>query len=148
MNPTYAPIQYYSVLKSCMIFFIIQALVVIVFFQDIWYADIPYRFLMLFINIAISVFFGWRLYKQRYHLSFSYDDRGFTLKKGSKEEISRKWSEFSKVSLVRTEQGDFSIRLQNGDSFDLHVAKLKLNPYDFRTEATKLVEASQKKKSL
>jgi hypothetical protein len=78
---------------------------------------------------------------------FSYDENGFKLRQGNKEEISHKWSEFSKASLVRTEQGDFTIRLENSSSFDIPASKLKLNPYDFRTEATNLVEASQKKKA-
>jgi hypothetical protein len=101
---------------------------------------------MLSINIGISIFFGWRLYKQLYHLVFSYDENGFKLRRGNKEEISHEWGEFSKVSLSRNEQGDFIIRLENSDSFDIPASKLKLNPYDFRTEATKLVEASQKRK--
>lgn len=147
MSPTYSPIQYYDLLKSCMIFFIIQAVIVILFFSEIWYSEIPYRLLMLSINIAISAVFGWRLYKQRYHPVFSYDDRGFTLKQGNKEETGHKWSEFSKVSLIRTEHGDFSIRLHNSDFFDLPTSKLKLNPFDFRSEVTKLVEASQKKEN-
>jgi hypothetical protein len=128
-----------------MIFFIIQAIIVILFFSEIWYSEIPYRLLMLSINIAVSAVFGWRLYKQRYHLILSYDDSGFTLKRGNKEEARHRWSEFSKVSLIRTEQGDFSVRLQNSDFFDIPTSKLKLNPFDFRSEATKLVEASQKK---
>jgi hypothetical protein len=147
MSRTYAPVNVFNLLKACIIFFVVQALITIVFFQPIWYSELAYRFLLLLINIAISVFFGWRLYKQRYHLVFSYDDVGFTLKQGSKEEMHRTWGEFSKVSLVRTEQGDFSIKLENGDSFDLPVSKIKLDPYDFRTEATKLVETSQKRKS-
>jgi hypothetical protein len=102
---------------------------------------------MLSTNIGISTFFGWRLYKQRYHWVFSYDEKGFKLKEGNKEEISHKWSEFSKVTLSRNERGDFIIRLENSDSFDIPTSKLKLSPYDFRTEATKLVEASRKKKS-
>jgi len=146
MSPTYSPIQYYNLLKSCMIFFIIQAIIVILFFSEIWYSQIPLRLVMLSINIVISALFGWRLYKQRYHLVFSYDDNGFTLKQGNKEDTRHKWSEFSKVSLIRTEQGDFSVRLHNSDFFDLPTSKLKLNPFGFRSEAEKLVEASQKKK--
>lgn len=147
MSPTYAPIQISSLLKSCVIFFAIQAVIVIVLFSSIWSSAISYRVLMLSINIGLSIFFGWRLYKRRYHLVFSYDQNGFKLKQGNKEETSHKWSEFSKVSLVRTQQGDFSINLENGEPFDLPASKLRLNPYDFRTEATKLIEANQKKKS-
>jgi len=147
MSPTYSPIRYYDLFKSFMIFFIIQAVILFVLFPSIWYAPMIYRLIMLFINILISSVFGWRLYMQRYHTVFSYDSKGFLLQQGMKEEIEHKWSEFSGVTLIRTEQGDFSIRLHNGDSFDLPTSKLKLNPFDFREEATKLVEANQKKES-
>lgn len=147
MSPTYTPIQINSLLKSFVIFFIIQAAVVIVFLWGIFGFDISYRLLMLSINIGSSAFFGWQLYKKRYRLVFSYDEKGFMLKEGNKEEISHKWGEFSKVTLSRNERGDFIIKLENSDSFDIPASKLKLNPYDFRTEATKLVAASLKKKS-
>lgn len=147
MSPTYSAIRYYDMLKSCMIFFIIQAFIVFLFFPPVWDYPVYYRLLTLSMNIIISVFFGWHLYKQRYHIIFSYDDEGFILKKGKKEEISHKWSEFSKVSLIRTEHGDFSLRLHNSDFFDLPVSKLKLNPFEFRTEATRLMEANKRKKS-
>ncbi|NWG10219.1 hypothetical protein HXY33_00455 [Candidatus Bathyarchaeota archaeon] len=147
MSPTYSPVQINSLLKSFVIFFIIQAGIVIVFFPSIWSLDISYRLLMLSINIGLSAVLGWQLYKKRYRLIFSYNDNGFKLKQGSQEEISHEWGEFSKVSLSRNEQGDFIIRLENSNSFDILVSKLKLNPYDFRTEATRLVQASQKRKS-
>jgi hypothetical protein len=148
MGPVHSPIQYYSVLKSCVIFFMVQAIAVLLFFSYIWETPMAYRFLMLFINIAISAVLGWQLYKQRYHLVFSYDGKGFTLKQGYKEEIGHKWSEFSKVSLIRTEYGSFSVRLQrDSDHFDLPVSKLRLNPFDFRWEAMKLIEANRKKQS-
>jgi hypothetical protein len=147
MSHIYSPIQFYSLLKSCMIFFVVQAVVVVLFFSSIWVSPPLYRIVMFLINIAISVFLGWRLYKQRYHLILSYDNKGFTLKQGRKEEISHEWSEFSGVSLIRTEQGDFSIRLStNGDPFDLPASKFKLDPFGFRWDVTKLVEASRKEK--
>jgi hypothetical protein len=130
-----------------MAFFIVQAIIVIFLFPEIWASAIFYRVLMLSINIAVSIFFGWRLYKQRYHMIFSYDEKGFTLKKGRKEEASHRWSEFLDVSIVRTEQGDFSIRLHNKEPFDLPISKLKLDPFNFRSEATKLVKANQIGKS-
>jgi hypothetical protein len=130
-----------------MIFFVVQAIIVLLLFSNVWYSPVVYRLLMLFINIAISGIFGWRLYKQRYHLVFSYDEKGFTLKQGNREEISHNWSDFSKVSLISSEQGGFSIRLYDSDFFDLPTSKLKLDPFSFRLEATKLVEVSQKKKT-
>lgn len=148
MSHTYSPIQYYGVLKSCVIFFAVQAVVVLLFFSFIWQSPTSYRFLTLFINVAISVVLGWRLYKQRYHMTFSYYDAGFKLKEGYNKDISHNWSEFSRVSLIRTEYGSFSVRLHyDSDHFDLPVSKLRLNPFDFRWEVIRLLEASHNKEN-
>jgi hypothetical protein len=125
-----------------MIIFILQALAYIFLFPVI--TDPIPRFLILSLNVLISVFLGWRLYKRMYHMVFTYDNKGFTLQKGNKEEANRRWKEFSKVSLVRTEQGDLSVRLyKNAEFFDLPTSKLKLNPFDFRLEVMRLVSANR-----
>ena len=144
MSSTYAPTQVYSLFKSVMIVFVLQAVVVL--FAP-FVAEMLVRFSILVVNIIISVLLGWRLYKALYHIVFTYDDEGFTLKKGRKEVDSHKWNEFSKVSLFRTESGELSIRLyQDSEYFDLPASKLKLNPFTFRQEVTKLVSVSKSKK--
>jgi len=78
---------------------------------------------------------------------FTYDDEGFTLKKGQGEEVKCNWNDFSQVSLFRTEYGELAIRLYaNEEFFDLPASKLKLNPFDFRLEVMRLVSAGQGKK--
>ncbi len=144
MSRVASPVQYYNLFKSFMRFFIIQAIIVL--FTPI-IIDLILRFLILGLNLVISAVLGWRLYKRMYHMTLAYDDRGFTLKKGKSEETSRRWKEFSQVSLIRTEYGDFSIRLhQNSEFFDLPASKLKLNPFDFRLEIMRLVSGSEGKK--
>lgn len=77
---------------------------------------------------------------------FTYDDEGFTLKKGKGEEVKRKWKDFSKVSLFRTEYGELAVRLYINEEFlDLPMSKLKLNPFDFRLEAMRFVSSSKSK---
>ena len=145
MSQTFAPLQLYNLFKSCMIIFLLQALAYI--FLAPFMTDPIIRFLILSLNVLISVFLGWRLYKRMYHMVFTCDKNGFTLKKGNGKEASYRWKEFSKVSLVRTEQGDFSIRLyKNTDFFDLPTSKLKLNPFDFRLEVMRSVSASTDKR--
>ena len=144
MSQTFAPLQLYNLFKSCMIIFLLQAVVVL--FTPI-ILEPTLRFLILVLNVLISVFLGWRLYKRMYHMVFTCDKNGFTLKKGNGKEASYRWKEFSKVSLVRTEQGDFSIRLyKNSDFFDLPTSKLKLNPFDFRLEVMRSVSGSTDKR--
>lgn len=77
----------------------------------------------------------------------TYDNMNFTLKKGKKEEVNYKWKEFSRLSLFRSEEGDFSVRLyKDSDFFDLPASKLKLNPFKFRSEVMQLVFPGRDKK--
>lgn len=144
MSPPYAPIQIYNLFKSVMIIFVLQAVVVLV---APFFPEQIVRFSILVVNVVISILLGWRLYKSLYHMIFTYDDEGFTLKKGRKEVYSYKWNEFSKISLFRTESGELSVRLyHNSEYFDLPASKLKLNPFTFRQEVLKLVSTSKSKK--
>ena len=143
MSHTYAPIQMYNLFKSVMIIFALQAVVVLI---APFFPEQIVRLSILVVNVIISVLLGWRLYKALYHMIFTYDDEGFTLKKGRKEVNSYKWNEFTKVSLFRTESGELSVRLyRDSEHFDLPASKLKLNPFTFRHEVTKLVSVSKDK---
>jgi len=127
-----------------MIVFVLQAVVVLI---APFFSDQIVRVSILIVNVIISVLLGWRLYKSLYHTVFTYDNEGFTLKKGRKDVNSYKWNEFSKVSLFRTESGELSVRLyRDGEHFDLPASKLKLNPFTFRQEVTKLVSGSKGEK--
>jgi len=145
MSRTFASTRLGSLLKSCMIVFLIQ--VAIVLFIIPYTPELLIRLSVLIMNVFISVVLGWRLYKRVYHLVFIFDEDGFTLKKGRKEVNNYKWNEFSKVSLFRTESGELSVRLyQDSEYFDLPASKLKLNPFTFRHEVTKLVSESKETK--
>jgi len=147
VSQTLAPVQWYGFLKSCVIVFLIQA--VIVFLAPVM-IDVPigFRLMILVVNLLVSVTLGWPLYKRIYHMVFTYDDKTFMLRKGKKEEISHKWEEFSRVSIIRTEEGSLSLRLyRNEEFFDLPASKLKLNPFDFRFEVMKLVSSDKIKKA-
>lgn len=146
MSQTHAPVQLYDLFKSCMIIFLLQAAIVLLT-TTIGVVDVTLRFLILLLNVVVSGLLGWQLYKRTYHMVFTYDNTGFTLRKGKKEENSQKWSEFFKVSLVRNESGGFSVRLyHNSEFFDLPASKLKLNAFDFRVDVTKLVAAGKNRR--
>ena len=144
MSPTYAPTQMYNLFKSVMIIFVLQAVVVLI---APFFLELIVRFSILVVNVVVSIVLGWRLYKALYHMVFTYDDEGFTLKKGRKEVNNYKWNEFSKVSLFRTESGELSVRLyRDSEYFDLPASKLKLNPFTFRQEVMKIVSVSKGQK--
>lgn len=143
MKEKRSPIQVYYLFKSFVIMFMIQA--VIVFFTPlgltaaIWYQ-------ILAVNLIVGGVLGWFLYKQWYHIEFSYDEYGFQSRKGKTPSVNAKWSEFYRVSLARNEYGEFSVRLyRNGDWFEIPVSKLKINPFHFRLQ---VMEFTQKAMAL
>jgi hypothetical protein len=138
MKEKRSPIQVYYLFKSFVIMFMIQA--VIVFFTPlgltaaIWYQ-------ILAVNLIVGGVLGWFLYKQWYHIEFSYDEYGFQLRKGKTPSVNAKWSEFYRVSLARNEYGEFSVRLyRNGDWLEIPVSKLKINPFHFRLQVTEFTQ--------
>lgn len=68
-------------------------------------------------------------------MSFEFDSIQFDFRQGSKTILKGRWSDFKRVSLVRTEHGGMSIKLySDGDSVDIPVSKLKIDPFKFRAE--------------
>lgn len=138
MSKLHSPIQYLDLFKSCIIVFAIQALIVIL---SPWGIVATFRWHILTLNFIVSLIIGWHLYKRFYHPVFSYNDEGFTLKRGRSWEASYKWSDFSNISLIRSERGEFSIRLYRGeDFFNLPVSRLKLDPFQFRSELMEFIK--------
>jgi hypothetical protein len=138
MKEKRSPIQVYYLFKSFVIMFMIQA--VIVFFTPlgitaaVWYQ-------ILAVNLIVGGVLGWFLYKQWYHIEFSYDEDGFQLRKGKAPSVNAKWGEFYRVSLVRNEYGEFSVRLyRNGDWLEIPVSKLKINPFHFRLQVMEFTQ--------
>lgn len=143
----HSPIQLYNLSKSIIIVFAIQA--VIVFLSPREILTDPWRFLILALNVIVAIALGWRLYKHRYHMVFTYDNEVFVLKKGRGEEMKHKWTDFSRVSVYRTEYGELAVRLYfNEEFFDLPASKLKLSPFDFRKEVMKLIHATEAGKEI
>jgi len=133
-------ISYTALLKSCMIVFTPQLIITIL--APLEFVT-QYRFLILATNIILSGSLGWKLYNHSYHMVFSYDDEKFTIRKGKTEQRSFRWEDFEKVSVARSDYGEFMVRLYDGDdqTVDIPVSKLKLDPFNFRFEVIRLVES-------
>ena len=134
---TSAPIQLYYLFKSFVIMFLIQAVIVLLtpmaLTAPIWYQ-------ILAVNLVVAAILGWYLYKQWYHISFSYDSSGFRLAKGKSSPTGHNWSDFSQVSLARNDYGEFNVRLYgNEQMFEIPVSKLKMDPFEFRFRVMNLV---------
>jgi len=86
MMHTSAPIQLYYLFKSFVILFLIQGVIVLLtpmaLIGPIWYQ-------ILVVNLVVAVILGWYLYKQWYHINFSYDSVGFRLGKGKDRKSTR-----------------------------------------------------------
>lgn len=130
MEEKRSPIQFYNLFKSFVLMFMIQA-VIVMFTPQGLVAPIWYQ--ILTVNMVVAGVLGWYLYKQWYHMEFFYDDAGFKLRKGKNPPVTHQWSEFSKVSVARTEYNEYRVKLySNGDSVEIPVSKLKLDPFKFR----------------
>jgi hypothetical protein len=137
MEKKQSPIQLYYLFKSFVLMFMIQAVIVMLtpsgLVAPIWYQ-------VLAVNLIVGSVLGWYLYKQWYHIEFSYDDGGFKLRKGKNPPVSHQWSEFSKVSLTRNEYNEFKVKLySNGDGVEIPASKLKLDPFKFRFQVIDFV---------
>ena len=125
-------IQLYYLFKSFMIMFAIQAVLVLLMPMAL---TAPVWYQLLAVNLAVSATLGWFLYKQRYHIMFSYNSTEFKLRKGKNLPIVHRWDEFSRATVTKGDYGDFYVRLYQGeDAFDIPVSKLKLDPFSFRNE--------------
>lgn len=134
-----SPTQFSSFFKSFFAIFAVQALVVLIIPYEV---VAPIRVQVLVFNISSSLLLGWALYKRASHLTFTYDETVFTLRRGKEDATTHRWTDFTMVSLARTEHGDFFVKLhRNEDFFTLPVSKLKLDPFRFRDEVTKLVRS-------
>ena len=131
-------IRFFDIFKLFVVFLAVQMGATLV--MPVWFYDLirPY---FLFVAVAISILLAYIVYMRTQHLELSYDDAGFSLRRGKTVETHR-WKEFHKVLLVRT-NGDFLVRLQDGESFDLPVSKLKLDPFSFRMKTMGFVEGSR-----
>jgi len=132
MDHKRSPIQPYYLFKSFVIMFLIQAVIVMLMPMAI---TAPIWYQVLAVNLIVGIVLGWYLYRQWYHIEFSYDGDGFLLKKGKSPSIEHRWNEFSRVSLTRNDYGEFMVRLYgNEKQFEIPVSKLKLDPFRFRFE--------------
>jgi len=134
-----SPMRFFEIFKLSVVFLAVQMGATLV--MPVWFYDIirPY---FLFFAVATSVLLAFIVYMRTQHLELSYDDTGFSLKRGKTAETHR-WKAFNKVLLMRTD-GDFLVRLQDGESVDLPVSKLKLDPFSFRMKTLQFVEGSKK----
>jgi len=132
MEHRHSPVQPYYLFKSFVIMFLIQA-VIVMFMPMAFTAPIWYQ--ILAVNLIVGIVLGWYLYRQWYHIEFSYDDVGFRLRKGKTPSVEHRWNEFSQVSLTRNNYGEFMVKLYgNQEPFEIPVSKLKLDPFGFRLQ--------------
>jgi len=134
-----SPVRFFDIFKLFVVFLAVQMGATLV--MPVWFYDIvrPY---FLFFAVATSILLAYIVYMRTQHLELSYDDTGFSLKRGKIAE-THGWKEFHKVLLVRTD-GDFLVRLLDGERVDLPVSKLKLDPFSFRMKTLGFVEQSRK----
>ncbi len=150
MAETLSPIQRFSLFKvSAAVFALEASLVILILPMFIPLQTIQsFAPLIVVVNITVAAMVGWRIYKTSSHTVFSFDANGFSIKRGKSSEVSHKWSEFSTVTLVRNEYGEFSVRLyRDKESFDIPASRLRLDPYSFRLRVADILKRSRSSRS-
>lgn len=107
----------------------------------IFLREVYLHWFILVINGALSLVLGWLFYKNKRHTILSYDQDGFEIQVG-KYQVSGRWRDFSRASLVHLGYGVFAVRLyKDGEaSLDIPASALKLDPSAFRFEVINLVK--------
>jgi len=83
-------------------------------------AQLPIALLILFV---LSLILGQVIYKSRYHISVTIDDKGFRLREGKKVK-ERKWADYSSLSIFISQNLETHLRLKSKDeTFDLPLSR-------------------------
>lgn len=83
--------------------------------------------LTLLLMAVFSLIAGHRIYKTRYHTTFSIDGKGFRLKQGAKT-TEEEWSVYDEVSIYVTPSHETCIRLYSKDKkIDLPLSRVGLS---------------------
>ena len=83
--------------------------------------------LTLMLMAVFSLIAGHRVYKTRYHTTFTINSKGFQLKQGNKV-TEEKWSEYNDVSFYVTPSRETCIRLHSKDKkIDLPLSRVGLS---------------------
>lgn len=137
---TLAPVQINTLAKTVVTIFFVLAILWGV--TNYILAKVIYlHWSIAVINGMLALILGWLYYKNNRHTILSYDQEGFRMQVG-KNQASRQWRDYSRVSLVHLGLGEFAVRLyRNGDDyFEIPASALKLNPHEFRFEVIQLVK--------
>jgi len=113
----------------------------LVMLMPIWLLAVAQYF--LWASVLVSGALAYYLYLRIKHIEFSYDKEGFDIRRG-RSVLSHKWSEFSRVLLIKVRGTEFLIRLffTNGETLDIPASKLRTNAFSFRLKILELVQES------
>jgi hypothetical protein len=83
--------------------------------------------LALLIMAALSLIVGHRIYKTRYHMTLSLNNRGFQLREGQKI-TEGKWSDYNDVTIFITPKLEVCLRLHaKKETFDLPLSRVGIS---------------------
>lgn len=141
----YSPIQKYDLLNSFMYVLVPLSFLTIII-SIFMFGGLFVNKAILILNLLISAYLGYRIYKSSYHMKFSYDRKSFNLEKGKKKKIQGRWKDFDRVSYAYTGYNEFEIRLykKKGKEYvpetKIPATKLGLNASDFRFEVMNFIK--------
>lgn len=138
---TIAPLQIINLLKT-IAFIFFGLLILWGLINYLMLRQVYLHWVLLLFNLLLSAGLGWWFYKRIYHTTFSYDEEGFEMERADSQ-LSARWRDYSRVSLVHLGGGEFAVRLykEDGDDFlQIPVSSLKLDPSEFRFQVMEFVK--------
>ena len=134
-----SPLRYSEIAKLFVMLMAVQ--LTLVMLMPIWLLAVAQYF--LWASVLVSGALAYYLYLRTKHIEFSYDKEGFDIRRG-RSVLSHKWSEFSRVLLIKVRGTEFLIRLffTNGETLDIPASKLRTNAFSFRLKILELVQES------
>jgi hypothetical protein len=98
--------------------------------------------LSMLLAVLVSLLLGYRLYKNRYHVTLSMNSKGFQLWEG-KNVKEGKWADFSDVTIYITPQRETCLRLYSKEgSVDLPLSRIGLSRKETYLMVKQLIKRS------
>ncbi len=85
------------------------------------------QLITIFLALAFSIIVGYSVYKSRYHMTFTLNNKGFKLQQGKRAKEGR-WSDYADLSIYIAPNHETYLRLQSKENkFDLPISRVGIS---------------------
>ena len=100
----------------------------------------------LAVPVALGSLLAAYIYLFRVHQTLEYDDNGYSMTKGRKEEQKHSWSELRECSVIRDSSGRHKVRVyieRDGQHFDIDSQACGIDPFTLRDYILGRIDAKE-----